>query len=48
MLKLGLALPFRKAAGLLTRLELRANDKFEIVTKGALVVQITEKYEFDG
>uniref|UniRef100_A0A7S1DL55 Uncharacterized protein n=1 Tax=Hemiselmis andersenii TaxID=464988 RepID=A0A7S1DL55_HEMAN len=48
MQQLGLNLVFRKAANLLSKLEIRTSPNLQIITKGALIVQIKEKYEYDG
>jgi hypothetical protein len=40
MQQLGLNMVFRKAAGLLSKLEIRASPELEIITKGAVVVSI--------
>lgn len=40
MKQLGLNMVFRRAAGLLSKLEIRASPDLEIITKGAVVVSI--------
>eukprot|EP00285_Hemiselmis_virescens_P009679 CAMPEP_0173387996 /NCGR_PEP_ID=MMETSP1356-20130122/10398_1 /TAXON_ID=77927 ORGANISM="Hemiselmis virescens, Strain PCC157" /NCGR_SAMPLE_ID=MMETSP1356 /ASSEMBLY_ACC=CAM_ASM_000847 /LENGTH=242 /DNA_ID=CAMNT_0014344777 /DNA_START=117 /DNA_END=845 /DNA_ORIENTATION=+ len=49
MLMLGLNVVFRKAANLLSKVVIRAEPTvFEVTTKGALVVSIKERYNFNG
>jgi hypothetical protein len=49
MLMLGLNVVFRKAAILLSKVVISAEPStFEVITKGAVVVSIKERYGFDG
>mmetsp|Transcript_27249 Transcript_27249/g.55638 ORF Transcript_27249/g.55638 Transcript_27249/m.55638 type:complete len:248 (+) Transcript_27249:33-776(+) len=49
MLKLGLNVVFRKAAILLSRIQINATPtNMDIITKGPLIVSIKESYNFDG
>mmetsp|Transcript_65153 Transcript_65153/g.160430 ORF Transcript_65153/g.160430 Transcript_65153/m.160430 type:complete len:228 (+) Transcript_65153:61-744(+) len=49
MLQIGLNVVFRRAAALLSRLEIRVSPKkMDIITKGPVLISITESYDFDG
>jgi len=48
MLQLGLNVVFRKAAKLLSKLEIKASPELEIVTRGAMIVSIKERYDYSG